>query len=144
MALDKMFFVSQLAQKIKEIEGVAERGESEAREAARSSQTESEKREDARAALEFGSLATAQGARVRKAREELAALALFANRGFSKSQPAVALGAVVDVTIEDDLGEASERTFIMLPVGAGTELSGPGGDGFLSVITPASPVGKAL
>jgi transcription elongation GreA/GreB family factor len=32
----------------------------------------------------------------------------------------------------------------MLPVGAGTELEGPGGDGFISVITPASPVGKAI
>jgi transcription elongation GreA/GreB family factor len=29
-------------------------------------------------------------------------------------------------------------------VGAGTELTGPHGDGFVSVITPTSPVGKAL
>jgi transcription elongation GreA/GreB family factor len=29
-------------------------------------------------------------------------------------------------------------------VGAGAELEGPGGDGFLSVITPDSPVGKSL
>jgi transcription elongation GreA/GreB family factor len=29
-------------------------------------------------------------------------------------------------------------------VGAGAELTGPGGDGFLSVVTPGSPVGKAL
>ena len=31
-----------------------------------------------------------------------------------------------------------------LSVGAGVELTGPGGDGFLSVLTPASPVGKAV
>ena len=37
-----------------------------------------------------------------------------------------------------------ERTFIVLPVGAGSELKGPGGDGFVAVVTPASPVGKAL
>ena len=41
-------------------------------------------------------------------------------------------------------GGYDERTFFLLPVGAGTELTGPGGDGFLSVITPASPVGRAL
>lgn len=146
MPLDKMFFVSQLAQRIKESEEIAQRGEAEAREAARSSQTESEKKEDGRAAIEFGSLATGQGARVRKAREELSQLASFANRGVPKFQARtpVGLGAVVDVSIEDDEGELNERTFIVLPVGAGTELSGPGGDGFLSVITPASPVGKAL
>jgi len=146
MPLDKMFFVSQLAQRIKESERVAQRSEAEAREAARSSQTESEKKEDGRAAIEFGSLATGQAARARKAQEELSQLASFTNRGLPKYQARapVGLGAIVDVSIQDDEGELNERTFIVLPVGAGTELSGPGGDGFLSVITPASPVGKAL
>ena len=55
----------------------------------------------------------------------------------------MALGAIVDMSTEDEEGFA-ERTFFVLPVGAGTELTGPGGDGFLSVITPASPVGRAL
>ena len=55
----------------------------------------------------------------------------------------MALGAIVDVATEDDDGPA-ERTFFMLPAGAGSELTGPDGDGFLSVITPASPVGRAL
>lgn len=146
MALDKMFFVTQLAQRIKEAELVAERGATDAREAARSMQTESEKREDARAALEFGSLATGQSARVRKAREALADLASFANSGLPRfgARAPIGLGAVVDVSIENDEGDPEERTFILLPVGAGTELTGPGGDGFLSVITPASPVGRAL
>ena len=45
--------------------------------------------------------------------------------------------------IEDDEGQ-EERTLFMLPVGAGVELSGPGGDGFVVVVTPRSPVGKAL
>jgi transcription elongation GreA/GreB family factor len=29
-------------------------------------------------------------------------------------------------------------------VGAGVTLTGPGGDGLLSVVTPASPIGKAV
>ncbi len=49
------------------------------------------------------------------------------------------MGAVVEV--ED---EAQGRTFFLAPVGAGIELTGPGGDGFLSVVTPVSPIGKAV
>jgi transcription elongation GreA/GreB family factor len=49
------------------------------------------------------------------------------------------LGAVVEV--ED---EAQGRTLFLAPVGAGIELTGPGGDGFLSVVTPVSPIGKAV
>ena len=32
----------------------------------------------------------------------------------------------------------------MLPVGAGEELTGPDGDGIITVLTPGSPVGKAM
>jgi transcription elongation GreA/GreB family factor len=77
--------------------------------------------------------------------EELQQLAAFFTRGiptFAPTSP-VGLGAIVDVSVEGERGD-QERTFIVLPVGAGTELTGPGGDGFLSVITPASPVGRAL
>ena len=49
----------------------------------------------------------------------------------------------MDVSVESARG-TEERTYFLLPVGAGTELTGPDGDGFLSVITPASPVGRAL
>jgi transcription elongation GreA/GreB family factor len=45
------------------------------------------------------------------------------------------------VEVED---EAKVKTFFLAPVGAGVELVGPGGDGFLSVVTPQSPVGKAV
>ena len=54
-----------------------------------------------------------------------------------------AVGALVDVHIESEDGE-EERTLFLLPVGAGNELTGPGGDGFISVVTPNSPVGRAL
>jgi transcription elongation GreA/GreB family factor len=145
MGLDKQFLIEQLAARLRQSDEVARRAGEEAREAARSLQTESEKKEDGRAAIEFGSLATGQAARSRKVQEELQQLAAFWNRGlprFSARSP-VGLGAVVDVMSEGERG-AEERTFIVLPVGAGTELTGPGGDGFLSVITPASPVGRAL
>ena len=44
------------------------------------------------------------------------------------------LGAVIDAMSEDERGEYS-RTFVMLPVGAGEELSGPNGDGIITVLT---------
>jgi transcription elongation GreA/GreB family factor len=145
MGLDKQFLIEQLAARLKQSDEVARRAGAEAREAARSLQTESEKKEDGRAAIEFGSLATGQTARAKKVQEELQQLAAFWNRGVPRFAPtsAVGLGAIVDVAVEGERG-SEERTFIVLPVGAGTELTGPGGDGFLSVITPASPVGRAL
>ena len=54
---------------------------------------------------------------------------------------AVAVGASVEIE-DPDSGEG--RTLFLAPVGAGRTLTGPGGDGLLSVITPASPVGKAV
>ena len=52
----------------------------------------------------------------------------------------IALGAVVEV--EDG---SQGRTFFLAPVGAGVELSpAPAATVYLSVVTPASPVGKAV
>ena len=48
-------------------------------------------------------------------------------------------GALVE--LED--GEGG-KTLFMAPAGAGEELTGPGGDGFLHVVTPGSPIGKGL
>lgn len=145
MSLDKKHLLAQLIERLQHSDRVAHRAEADAREAASSLATESEKREDGRAAIEFGSLATGQAARARRLAEELQALTAFAEAPFprfGRSSP-VALGAIVDVATEDDDGPA-ERTFFVLPAGAGSELTGPDGDGFLSVITPASPVGRAL
>ncbi len=140
-----MALVAQLSERLQHTDRLAHRAEAEAREAARSLATESEKREDGRAAIEYGSLATGQAARARRLAEELSALEALRAGGLPRFGPRspVALGALVDVQTEDEEG-FSERTFFVLPVGAGTELTGPGGDGFLSVITPASPVGRAL
>ena len=139
------FWVEQLAKRLHESDMVAQRAENDAIEAAKTLATESEKKEDGRAVIEFGSLATGQGARARAAQVDLQNLRQFYEGGlpqFSRTST-IQLGAVVDVAMDTNQG-AEERTFILLPVGAGTELSGPGGDGFLTVITPASPVGRAL
>jgi transcription elongation GreA/GreB family factor len=144
-SLDKTELLAQLADRLRQSDKLAHRAELEAREAARTLATESEKKEDGRASIEYGSLATGQAQRARRVQEELQALADFQEAGlprFARNAP-VALGAIIDVSTEDEEGFA-ERTFFLLPVGAGTELTGPGGDGFLSVITPASPVGRAL
>ncbi|WNZ62489.1 hypothetical protein QEG98_01165 [Myxococcus sp. MxC21-1] len=58
MRLDKHALLGQLADRLQQSDRLAHRAEAEAREAARSLATESEKKEDGRAALEFGSLAT--------------------------------------------------------------------------------------
>lgn len=143
--LDKNALISQLADRLHQSDRLAHRAEADAREAARSLATESEKKEDGRSAIEFGSLATGQAQRARRVQEELQALENFQKEGVKRlpRQGPVTLGAIVDMSTEDEEGFA-ERTFFLLPVGAGTELTGPGGDGFLSVITPASPVGRAL
>jgi hypothetical protein len=144
VGLDKRFFIDQLRTKYEETLGIAIRVEGDAREAARSLATESEKKEDGRASIEFGSLATGQAQRAQRLKAELEQLRLFCIGQlprFGQKTP-IGLGAIVDLAADDDDG--GERTFILLPVGAGTELTGPGGDGFISVITPASPIGKSL
>lgn len=145
MTLHAGFLVDQLRAHLEQTAATAKRAELDAREAARTVATASEKREDGRVALEFGSLATGQSQRAREASEQLAALDAFRQHGlptYSRDTP-IGLGAIVDVATEDADG-TWERTFILLPVGAATELEGPGGDGFITVITPASPVGRAL
>ena len=142
MALDKHQLLAQLLERLHASDRLALRATEDAREAARSLATESEKREDGRAAIEYGSLATGQAGRARRVQEELKALEDFGAAPIPRAR-VVGLGAVVDVSTEDDDG-FQERTFFVLPAGAGAELTGPGGDGFLSVITPASPVGRAL
>ena len=83
--------------------------------------------------------------RRKRAVAEMESLLDFSERGIRRFRPTdrVDLGALVDVRIEDEDGE-EERTLFVLPVGAGVELTGPGGDGFVVVVTPKSPVGKAL
>jgi transcription elongation GreA/GreB family factor len=136
--MDKIALIEQLAARIRQAAAVAMRAGEDAATIARDGATAAEKREDARVALEFQSLAKGQTLRADKARAELAALEAFRPPRLAENAR-VAVGAVVEV--ED--GEEG-RTFFLAPVGAGVELTGPGGDGFLSVVTPASPIGRAV
>jgi transcription elongation GreA/GreB family factor len=145
MGLNKQALLAQLLERLQLTDRQAVRAEADARDAAAHLATESEKREDGRAALEYGSMANAQANRARRLKQELTALSALVAGPLPRfgHRSAVDIGAIVDVAVEDDEGTA-ERTYFVLPAGAGHELTGPGGDGYLSVITPASPVGQAL
>lgn len=136
--MDKKFLLEQLATHLRESASVARKAGQAAAEEARDGATAAEKRENARVAQEYSSLARGQIERASRTAAELSTLETFRPPRIPRGGP-VALGAIVEV--ED--GEQG-RTFFLAPVGAGVELSGPGGDGFLSVVTPVSPVGKAV
>ncbi len=136
--MDKKFLVEQLSERLRQASQVARKASQAAAEVAREGATPAEKREDARTALEFGGLAKGQKERADRMAAELSTLALFNPKQLPPQAP-ISLGAIVEVE-DESLG----RTFFLAPVGAGIELTGPGGDGFLSVVTPVSPIGKAV
>lgn len=137
--MDKRFLVEQLCDKLRESAHVARKAGQAAAEEARDGATAAEKRENARVAQEYSGLARGQMARFNRAIAELATLESFRPAPLIKGAR-ITVGAVVEVEEEEGLG----RTFFLAPGGAGVELTGPGGDGFLSVVTPQSPVGKAV
>jgi transcription elongation GreA/GreB family factor len=141
----KRYFLEELKRAYEARIAGAARAESEAESGAAQVRGESRRREDAKEAALQGRLASGHRRRRKQAVAEMERLLEFAEGGlrrFGRSDR-VDVGALVDVRIEDEAGE-SERTLFFLPVGAGTELQGPGGDGFVQVVTPRSPVGKAL
>lgn len=142
----KRFFVDELKRIYQERIASAGRAEADAASEAEEIRTASNRREDAKSADLQGRLATGHRKRREQWVDEVDKLITFAERGIPDFKPTarVGLGALVDVEIENEDGETEERTVFVLPVGAGTEVSGPGGDGFVSVVTPTSPVGRAL
>jgi transcription elongation GreA/GreB family factor len=138
--MDKQDLVAQLAHQL----ATSARAALAARDAtaaeARDGATPDEKREDARAAHQLGTLGRAQQHRAQQALAEIDALARFRPAPLAGTA-AIGLGAIVEIEDEDS-GEG--RTFFLAPVGAGITLTGPGGDGLLSVVTPASPIGRAV
>ncbi|MBL8923396.1 MAG: GreA/GreB family elongation factor [Myxococcaceae bacterium] len=99
--------------------------------------------EDARVDAKSGApravnIAQAAKQRLEAAESAWAAAADFKPAALRKGER-IGLGALVEV--ED--GDAGKTLFVA-PAGAGEELTGPGGDGFLHVVTPGSPLGKAL
>lgn len=138
--MNKEHLIEQLSKQLRGSARVAGDAKANAAQEARFGATPAEKREDARVALEYANLARAQARREAKAQNELKALSGFSPGRFSE-RAAIDVGAIVEV--EDEESQQG-RTFFLAPVGAGITLTGPGGDGVLSVVTPASPVGKAV
>ena len=138
--MDKLDLVAQLARQLGDSARAALSARDAAAMEAREGATPDEKREDARAAHQLGTIGRQQQRRAQSALAEVDALASF-RPGPIAPQAAIGLGAIVEIEDEDS-GEG--RTFFLAPVGAGITLSGPGGDGLVSVVTPASPVGRAV
>lgn len=138
--MDKRFLVDQLVTQLETSARAALASRDAAAAEAREGATPDEKREDARAAHQLASFGGAQQKRAKQALAEAGVLATF-RPGPLKPQAPISVGAIVEIEDEDS-GEG--RTFFLAPVGAGMTLTGPGGDGHLSVVTPVSPIGKAV
>jgi transcription elongation GreA/GreB family factor len=146
MGIDrKKFFIDELKRHYQDVIASAREAEVSAARAADEVREQARNKDDAKAAVDPGRMAGGHRRRRQRAVQELEALIQFAKGGIRRfgAGSKVALGAMVDVSIDGEDG-SEERTLFLLPVGAGTELAGPGGDGFISVIGIQSPLGKAL
>lgn len=124
--MDKAFLQAQLTAKLKAIYDQALRANEDARLDAKTG------------APRAVNLAAATKTRLEAAEAAWAAVADFKPSAMRKGER-IGLGALVE--LED--GEGGKTLFVA-PAGAGEELTGPGGDGFLHVVTPGSPIGKGL
>ena len=144
----KKHFVEELKAQLADIVGSARQAEVAAAQTSNAILGDARNKEDAKGAAESGRLANAHRERRERAKLEIEKLIAFAASGLKpfRTGSKIGLGTLVDVHIEDpeDPSASEERTLFVLPVGAGNELTGPGGDGFISVVTPGSPVGRAL
>jgi transcription elongation GreA/GreB family factor len=138
--MDKKELVAQLVDQLEASARAAFAARDAAAAEARDGATPDEKREDARAAHQLQTLGRAQQSRAQQALADATALATF-RPGPMPGTAAIAVGAIVEIE-DDESGEG--RTFFLAPVGAGITLAGPGGDGHLSVVTPMSPLGRAV
>ena len=139
--MDKQFLVEQLTARLRESGHLARKAGDAAAEEARAGATPAEKREDSWVAQEYAGLARGQKERASRAAAEVSLLETFRPPPRSRSRAPIGLGG-------DRRGggwHPQGRTFASWRRSApASKLSGPGGDGFLSVVTPASPVGKAV
>jgi transcription elongation GreA/GreB family factor len=124
--MDKHFLTTQLVTKLRAAYEQALRADADARADAKTG---------AQRAI---NLAAATRQRLEAAAAAWAAVAEFRPAPLKRGER-ISLGALVEV--ED--GEGG-KTLFLAPAGAGEELTGPGGDGFLHVVTPGSPLGRAL
>ncbi|HEU4615900.1 MAG TPA: GreA/GreB family elongation factor [Kofleriaceae bacterium] len=135
--MNKQELIAQLARQLEASARSALSARDATAQEAREGATPDEKREDARAAHQLQTLGAAQQRRAQQALAEVDMLARFKPGAMST----IAVGAIVEIE-DEETGEG--RTFFLAPVGAGVTLTGPGGDGLLSVVTPASPIGRAV
>lgn len=138
--MDKAQLVAQLVTQLETSARAALSARDSAASEARDGATPDEKREDARAAHQMQLFGGAQSRRAKQALADADALAQFRPRPLAE-RAAIAVGAIVEI---EDAESREGRTFFLAPVGAGITLTGPGGDGHLSVVTPVSPIGKAV
>lgn len=124
--MDKVFLTGQLAEKLKRIYEQALRAAEDARLEAKTG------------APRAVNLAAATRTRLEAAQAAWEVVSDFKPVALKRGER-IGLGALVE--LED--GEGG-KTLFMAPAGAGEELTGPGGDGFLHVVTPGSPIGKGL
>jgi transcription elongation GreA/GreB family factor len=138
--MDKKELIDQLVRQLEASARAALSSRNAAAAEARDGATPDEKREDARAAHQLASLGRAQQRRAQQALAEVDSLAQFRPAPLPGTA-AIGVGAIVEV---EDADSGEGRTFFLAPVGAGITLTGPGGDGHLSVVTPASPIGRSV
>jgi transcription elongation GreA/GreB family factor len=138
--MDKQQLVVQLVKQLEASARAALSARDAAAAEAKDGATPDEKREDARAAHQMQSFGRASQGRAQKALAEVDALAGFKPGRLDVHAP-IGLGAIVEI---EDADSGEGRTFVLAPVGAGMTLTGPGGDGHLSVVTPVSPIGRAV
>lgn len=138
--MNKQELVGQLEAQLLKQAREAGRSATELAGEARDGASSKEKTVDSRVAIEYASLARGQKQRAEKASSELRSLQGFVPKPLRSRSP-IDVGAVVEIEDEES-GEG--RTFFLAPVGAGMTLLGPDGDGHLSVVTPASPIGRAV
>ncbi len=138
--MDKTDLVGQLQRQLETSARAALSARNAVVQEARDGATPDEKREDARAAHQAQSMGSAQQKRAQTAIASADALATFKPPELPPTAK-IGLGAVVEI---EDAESGEGRTFFLAPVGAGITLLGPGGDGDLVVVTPTSPIGRAV
>jgi len=138
--MDKQALIDQLVRQLEASARAALTSRNAVAAEARDGATPDEKREDARAAHQLASVGRAQQGRAQHALAAVDALARFRPPALPDTARIV-VGAIVEI---EDADSGEGRTFFLAPVGAGITLTGPGGDGLLSVVTPASPIGRAV
>jgi transcription elongation GreA/GreB family factor len=131
---NKTMLRDELAEHLRADLAVAERAHDAAREAATHEEARPEDDKDTRA-LEQSYLARGQATRVETLRTGLLAVQALSTRGFAADET-IALGALV--VAEDEGGK--EHAYYLAPHGGGVRLH----SGTVQVVTPASPLGRAL